>query len=142
MQATAAQKKIIHTITPNRDIKEEWVQWATEDVSKISTNDLTFDQANKILVQNNLPSHKLSFWAKFDKNNKQHMYILSLCIQYGWVAIKKGRRFANLDELNNWLHGKSPVKKALEDMEPDELTDVINALSSMMLKKNEKPIKL
>ena len=140
MQATAEQIKIIHTITPNRDIKEEWVQWATEDVAKISCKDLTFDQANKILVQNNCKPHKLAFWAYFDKTNTQHTYIRSLCINYGWVNYLKGKKVADMDKLNEWMHSdRCPVKKKLQDMTPPELSKLIVALESMTVKKHSKP---
>lgn len=138
MEATKHQKQIIHIVVP-KPIKEEMVQWATDDNDKISTSDLTFDQANEILKKFGKEPHKLAFWATFDKNNAQHRYILSLCVQYGWWEKKlKYGRVANLDKLNEWLHDKSPVKKALKNMAPDELTTVINALSSMMLKQNSK----
>lgn len=133
--ATPAQKKLIHINTANRDIKEEFVQWATDDNNKISCDDLSFEQANKILVQLGKPPHKLNFWAAFDKKNKQHMYILSLCIQYGWKL--SGRRvIADLDKLNEWMHSeRCPVKKALLDMDTDELSKFIIALESMTKKK-------
>ena len=43
MQATKEQKRAIAMNTANKDIKEEFVQWATKDVKKTSTNDLTFE---------------------------------------------------------------------------------------------------
>lgn len=84
MQATKEQKQLIHINTPNRDTKEEFVQWATDDNAKTSCNDLSFDEANKILLQLNLTPHKPKNYAVFDKNNKQHRTILSLCIQNGF----------------------------------------------------------
>ena len=141
MQATAAQIKIIQTIMPTRDIKEEWVQWATEDVTKISCKDLTFDQANKILVQNKCTPHKPLFYAKFDKENPRHKYLLSVVIEYGWFK-RSGKygRIADLDKLNEWMHSaKCPVKKPLMKMTADELSKVITALANMSLKQNSKP---
>jgi len=141
MQATAAQIKIIQTIMPTRDIKEEWVQWATGDVAKISCKDLTFDQANKILVQNKCAAHKPLFYAKFDKENPRHKYLLSVVIEYGWFK-RSGKfgRIADLDELNAWmLSSKCPVRKPLMKMTPDELSKVIAALEKMSLKQNSKP---
>lgn len=41
--ATAKQKQLIHLNTPTKDMKEEWVQWATNSNDKTSCNDLTFD---------------------------------------------------------------------------------------------------
>lgn len=134
--ATKEQKRDIH-MNVHKEVKEEFVQWATADVTKTSCNDLTFDQANRILVQNNRKPHKLAFRAKFDKNNSRHKYLLSLCIQYGWWQVsKKFGKVADLDQLNAWMHSdKCPVKKALTDMDNDELTKVIGALSKMTVKR-------
>jgi hypothetical protein len=136
MQATVQQKKIIHTVVP-RDIKEEYVQWATEDVKKISTNDLTFDQANKILEKFNCTPHKAQFLAVFDKKNPRHTKILSILIEMRWrVWSAKYQRFlANMDKLNEWMHSdKCPVKgKALTKMNDDELSKIIFALEKIAL---------
>jgi len=142
MQATAAQKQSIHMNVP-KPIKEEMVQWATGDISKISTNDLDFDQANRIIEKFGKQPHKPTFYAKFDKKNHRHKYILSLCMQYGWL---KGSgiygRIADLDKLNEWMHSaKCPVKKALMKMDNNELSKVIAALEKMILKHNLKPVK-
>jgi hypothetical protein len=130
--ATANQKRDIHMNVP-KDIKEEVIQWATNDNAKISCNDLSFDQANEVLSRFGRKPHKLNFWAKFDKKNERHKYILSLCIQYGWWK-KSGKynRIADLDKLNAWMHSdRNPVKKALEDMESKELSKFIIALEGM-----------
>jgi hypothetical protein len=116
MQATKEQKKLIQINAPTRDIKGEFVQWATEDVKKISCNDLTFEQANKILVKLGQQPHKLHFRAGFDKKNSRHKYILSLCVQFGWWQLNdKHGRVADLEKLNDWMHSaKCPVQKALK----------------------------
>ncbi|WP_273005624.1 hypothetical protein, partial [Leeuwenhoekiella blandensis] len=86
MKANKKQKQLIHVNAPNRDTKEEWVQWATGDNDKISTNDLTYAQANAILKQMGLKPVPMatadlaSTWGKFDKNNQRHKAILSLLI--------------------------------------------------------------
>jgi hypothetical protein len=139
MQATADQKKLIHINSPTRDMKEEFVQWATGDSSKTSTNDLTFDQANAIMEKwLGLTPHKPKFLASFDKNNTRHKYLLSLLITYGWYC-KSGKygKVANLDKLNEWLQSdKCPVpNKPLKKMNDDELTKIIGAFESMTRKK-------
>lgn len=137
IKATKQQKKIIHTVVP-RDIKEEYVQWATEDVAKTSTNDLTFDQANMILEKFKCTPHKLGFLATFDKDNARHRFLLSLCIQYGWKKkLPKYGWVANTDKLNEWMHSTlCPVPNvALMKMTPDQLSKVIAALENMTLKK-------
>lgn len=81
-------------------------------------------------------------WSYFQAENKQHMAILSRCIQYGWSKEhpKTGRQVADLGSLDTWLRGKStsgqsPVKKPLNEMQPAELSKVISALDKMILKK-------
>lgn len=138
MQATKQQKKLIHINTPTRDIKEEYVQWAMDDNDKRSTNDLTFEAANKILVQLGLTPHKAKFLAVFDTKNPRHKYILSLCIQYGWWIIsEKYGKVADMDKLNEWmLSDRCPVRnKKLKDMTNDDLDRFIGALESMMKKR-------
>ncbi|WP_417366835.1 hypothetical protein [Flavobacterium beibuense] len=136
--ATKQQKQSIHLNIP-KEVKEEWVQWATGDNSKTSTNDLTFDQANRILAENNITPHKLHFRANFDSKNERHKYILSLCIQYGWSTVKRGRTIADLDKLNTWMYSNlCPVQKTLKKMTNDELTKLIGALESMTKKKYSK----
>lgn len=75
-------------------------------------------------------------WASFDKDNKQHMYVLSLLQQLGWS--KTHVRFgtiADLPRLSNFLKSKkSPVPKPLQEMEPDEVSKLISCLDSMLMK--------
>lgn len=138
MEAIKKQKQLIHVNTPTRDMKEEWVQWATGDVKKISCDDLSFEQANKILEQLGIKPLKAEYWAYFDKDNSRHKYVLSLCIQYGWSIRKRGSVFADLDRLNEWMHSnRCPVQKPLKKMSPDELSKFIVALEGMMKSKNK-----
>ena len=75
-------------------------------------------------------------WAYFDKNNAQHMNVLSHCITYGWHEIKNGKSVASLNSLGGWLKSfRSPVQKPLLNMNPTELTTIINALRGMIKKK-------
>lgn len=137
-KATKAQKQFIHVNAPTRDIKEEYVQWATGDVEKISCNDLTFEQANMIIVQLGGTPHKNEAygWAKFDRNNQQHKTILALCMNYGWKKRnpKTGRDIADLGSLGNWLKNdtRCPVRKPLEDMDTIETSKIISALENMV----------
>lgn len=138
MLATKDQKKLIHINSPTRDIKEEFVQWAMDDNSKTSCDDLTFEAANKILVKLGKKPHKAKFLAVFDVKNYRHKYILSLCIQYGWwQASQKYGRVADMDALNEWMYSnRCPVQgKVLKDMSNNELTSFIGALEGMMKKK-------
>ncbi|MDA6068665.1 hypothetical protein NJT12_03440 [Flavobacterium sp. AC] len=127
--ATGDQKRMIAINTPTKDIKEEWVQWATADVKKTSTNDLTFDQANMILKQLGQKEHIKNLWSTFDKNNAQHMSILAIMRTAQWVKKVNSKEVADLDILDHFLKTKSPVKKPLKKMTPTEVSKVIHALN-------------
>lgn len=142
MQATPQQKRLIQINVPTRDIKEEFVQWATGDIKKTSCNDLSFEQANQILVKLGKTPHKAQFRATFDKNNTQHKYILSLCIQYGWSKRTARGAIADLDRLNEWMWSKlCPVQKPLKKMTTEETSKVIVALEGAMNWKYNKKTK-
>ena len=140
MQATAKQKQLIHLNTPNRDIKEEWVQWATQDVAKISTNDLSFEQANAILVKLGKkplrPAKEDSpyYWGMFDRLNHQHSKVLSLLHQLQWT-VKDARRgnLPDIERLGQWLQSKRcPVNKPLKKMDSTELNKIFTALKGII----------
>ena len=134
MQATKEQKQLIHINAPSRDIKEEFVQWATNDNNKISTNDLTFDQANRILEKLGIKPFKSENWAVFDKSNPKHRLIMSLMYQAGWTkAHPRHGEVADMDRLDVFLKSdKSPVKKPLKKMSDEETEKVIKALKGIV----------
>lgn len=137
MQATNKQKQLIAINIPIKDIREEWVQWATGDNKKTSCKDLTFDEANKILIQIGLSPHTPENWAVFDKTNKKHMVIISLMRQAQWV--KPHDRYgevADMERLSQWLQSpRSPITKPLQQMEPEELERIIKALKGIVKSK-------
>ena len=137
MEATKEQKKLIAINTPTKEIKEEWVQWATADVKKTSCNDLTFEEANKILAQLGLKPHVPNNWAVFDKDNAQHRNIMSLMRQAQWV-IPHDRfgEVADMKRLSDFLQSvNSPVTKPLQQMEPEELSKIIHAFKKIVKSK-------
>ena len=138
MTATKQQKFAIRkNCNFKDDIKEEFVQWATQDISKTSLNDLSFEQANKILIaQGDTPKQNVENWGLFDKNNSQHKYILSLCFQMGLTKELKGRDVADIFKLGEWLKSeKSPVRKPLKQMTSYELSRIIFAMEKITEKK-------
>lgn len=136
MQATKEQKQLIHIKAPTRDIKEEFVQWATGDVKCISCDDLNFEQANRILEKLGVRPFKAS-WAKFDKNNSKHRRILSMMYQAGWTVYENGREVPDLNCLNDWLHSsKCPINKPLMMMDDvHEMPRLIKAFSGIVKSK-------
>ncbi len=74
-------------------------------------------------------------FAKFDKTNKQHNYILSLAHQLGWVS-DDNPRLVDLQRLGGWIQSKrSPVRRPLKEQKVYELRKIIVAMESMILKK-------
>lgn len=136
--ATKQQKfEIRRNCGYDEGIKEEYVQWATGDNSKTSLNDLTYDQAAQVIAKQLGRPYVAENWATFDRDNRQHKYIRSLCIQFGMSREhKKYGQVADLDALNEWMHSKRcPVQKPLLQMDTKELSKIINALSAMTVKK-------
>jgi hypothetical protein len=138
MKATKYQKQIIYRIASyNKAAKEEWVQWATNDNSKTSTNDLSFDQANAIIEQagfTHITGKSEKNWAYFDNGNSRHRRILSLLRQLNWVInSEKHGKIADLNRLSNFLKSdKSPVNRPLQKMNSIEVSKTIAALEGII----------
>lgn len=138
MKITTTQIQKIHALLPAR-LKADAVAKAnlvvsfTKDATKTSTKQLTFVQANQLIISfGGTPEN--SNWAFFDAENDQHRHILSLCMQVGWSVwiASKGGYFADLSKLSNFLKGDtSPVKKPLKSMNTQELSKVIYALTKI-----------
>ena len=138
MEASKEQKRLIAINTPNKETKEEWVQWATADANKTSCNDLTFEQANMILKQLGLKPHESIHWAAFDKNNAKHRKIISLMYQAGWTVLNDdGKEIPDLNRLNEFLHSsKCPINKPLKDFDDmHEMPRLIKAFSGIVKSK-------
>ncbi len=142
MKANKHQKQYIYKLSGyNKNTKEEWVQWATNDNSITSTNALTFEEANAIIKQaGGVPSTKRdpeTNWAYFDKDNGQHKYILSLCRQLNWQSPHKTLgKVVDLERLSNWLKSeRSPVNKPLQKMTASQVSKVIAALEGIIKSK-------
>ena len=134
--ATTDQKYTIRKNSNfNVDIKEEWVQWATGDVAKTSLNDLTYAQAEQIILQQTgqtQPQLSQQNWGAFDVKNSKHLAILSLCRQAQKTTFIKGREVADLAWLSHWLQTKAPVKKALLKQDAAELSKTIKAMEGVV----------
>lgn len=141
--ATKKQKQLLHIRIPDDDERAFMVQRITGSLMKTSCNDLSFNQAAELLERLGLSSHKKNNqnqWGRFSKNNRQHMYILSLMRQIGWT--KNSERYgviADMERLGNWLKSsRSPVQMPLMDMNSHQTNTIINALESMLGKKFDK----
>jgi hypothetical protein len=130
-------KRIMQNCAYQIETKNEWVQWVTGDTSCTSLKSITHDQAVKIMLAqtgSKLINEPTENWAVFDKTNSKHKVILSLLYQMQWVKpSEKWGEVPDLDRLSAFLQSdKSPVKKKLKDMEPQELEKLIKALSGIV----------
>ena len=140
MKANAHQKQLIHINQPNKELKEMMVQQITGDISKVSCNDLTFDQANMIIKKLGKQPVKATkeddpvFWAYFDRKNKQHMQIQSLLHQLKWTMPNtKWGRVPDLERFGSWLQSeRAPVSKPLKKMTAAEVSKTIEALNGIL----------
>lgn len=114
------------------DIKEEWVQWATGDSSKRSLNDLTYEQAEKVIQQQTGGNSDKASFQKFDFKNSQHKYILSLLHTIGWTKELNGKTVGDMEALGHWLQTRSPIKLPLTDMGKKQLQKVIYAFEKVV----------
>lgn len=76
-------------------------------------------------------------WGFFDKKNNQHRNVLSLMRQAKWtVPNAKYGEVPDLEKLSDFLKSnKSPVKKPLKEMTPQEVSKVIVALEGVVKSK-------
>lgn len=81
--------------------------------------------------------HSKSNWGLFDKNNQQHKTILSLLRQAQWVVPNgKWGEVPDISRLSEFLKSdKSPINKPLKDMEPEEVSKIIEAFKGIVKSK-------
>lgn len=144
MKITNSQIKKIHALLPPRvkedkEAKTNLIAQYTGSVTATSTKDLTFSQANQLIISlGGLPIILSRAFMRFDVNKKQHRTVLSLCHQLGWKVYSRGRYIADMHRLAEWLQYKSPVQKSLIAMEKEELSKVIFAMENMVLGSGKK----
>jgi hypothetical protein len=128
--------RIMHNCGYNTDIKDELVQWVTDDVARTSLRSITAEQANRIIAaqEGSVEPKPDTSWSKFDKSNVKHRKILSLLIQAGWS--KEHQKFGNVADLERFASflksDKSPVKKPLKKMTILETEKIITALEGIV----------
>jgi hypothetical protein len=139
MNITKAQIQKIHGLLPahiksDKELKESIIIEYTQDFSKYSTKDLTFEQANALIVDlGGKPVY--NEWAGFNYKKDSHRYILSLLQHAGWVRYDKQlkRHVADMNRFGQWLQGdNSPVKKPLNKQEKEEISKTIVALEGIL----------
>lgn len=105
-----------------------------------STKDLTLVQLDGLIAWLNslLKWSKLKDYqfATFERNNKSHMYLLSLCQEYGWAVFnqKLNREVADLNKLGAWIRKCSAAKKPLLQQDTRELQKTVYQFEQMVKK--------
>lgn len=108
-KVTAKQIKMIHVLLPDvyrydKERKADFVFSFTEDETRTSTKDLTIKEAEHMihfLQTGEKPDY--SVYARFEKGNKQHMALLSLCYDASWTTEVKDRLVPDLNKLGRWI---------------------------------------
>ena len=130
MQITNQQIKIIHTLLPavykkDKEQKQGLVYQFTEDHKKTSTKDLSFKQANDMIIRFGGKPVRYDHWGLFDAKNASHKKVLSLCQEIGWSIYndKLKRNVADLYRLSEFLKSpKSPVTMPLKQMTQEQIS--------------------
>jgi len=129
---TKEQIKRIYAMLPARikgdkEEKEALIVQFTEDEEKRSTKDLTWLQAEELIISLGGTNKKYLPYAKFDHKNSQHRKMLSLAITLGWAEYneKYNKMVADLERLGGWIATMSIYKKPLLKHTKKELTQLI-----------------
>ena len=138
--ATNRQIQHIHKLLPKEvkqdpELKASIVIQFTEDPEKTSTKDLNFNQANQLIESlKGKPAPAVNNFARFDFKNKQHLYMLSLCRQNGWLAWneRKKEMLADLKRLAHWLENTGYLKKPLMKYNEKELPKLVKQFENVV----------
>jgi hypothetical protein len=75
-------------------------------------------------------------FALFDRDNRQHRYLLSLCQQMNWIIwdAHRERYLADLQRLGHWIRTRTESKKPLLEQNKQELERTIYQFEQMLSK--------
>ena len=140
MKATTKQIQAIFAVLPDtyrkdKEQREGLIYQFTNDWQKTSTKDLTYNQANELIIKFGGKISNYDHWGKFDYKKNSHKLILSLLNQLGWQTYNTKYRglVADMQRFSEWLKSsKSPVKKPLQKMNTAEVSKIIVALENMV----------
>lgn len=79
-------------------------------------------------------------WGAFDASNKQHRTIMALCRNRQWVKPDDKHQSGEVADMDGAFSDflksvRSPVRKPLKDMTPQEVSKIIIALSGVVVHK-------
>lgn len=110
-------------IKQDKEVRKEFIYNITQDPERTSTKDLTMQEANMIIDEF---SDDKKRYAYFDKHNKQHMILISLARQVGWLSTKEdGTVVACLERLGGWIKKYGHLHKPMKDYNPSQLSKLI-----------------
>lgn len=132
--------RIMQNCNYNVEMKDEWVQWVTNDNSRTSLRSITHDQAIKIMMQQTGSTDKSRLvpttenWGLFDKDNRQHLTLLAYMRTAQWTTPNgKHGEVADIERLSDFLKSdKSPINKPLKKMQPWEVSKIIEAFKGIV----------
>jgi len=130
MNITNQQIKIIHTLLPDvykkdKEQKQELIYQFTNDYDKTSTKNLTFTQANDMIIRFGGKAVGYDHWGLFDVKNGSHRKVLSLCQEIGWTIYNDNqkRNVADIYRLSEFLKSKKcPINLPLKKMTPLQIS--------------------
>ena len=139
MKITNLQIKIIHTLIPavykeDKDQKKGLIHQFTGNYKKTSTKDLTFNQANEMIIRFGGKPVNYDHWGLFDAKNGAHLKVLNVLQEIGWIIYneQQKRNVADIYRFSEWLKSnKAPVQKPLKRMQPKEVSKIITALEGI-----------
>jgi len=135
--------RIMKNAQYQEETKNEWVQWVTADVNRTSLKSITQAQAKKIIMaqEGSTPINqpKAENWGVFDKDNSQHKRIQAN-LRAANIVVQNGK-WGEVADMTGWFarflkSDKSPVKKPLNKMTPQEVSKIIVALDGVVIWKN------
>jgi hypothetical protein len=105
---------------------------STKDLSEMQLDGL-IAWLNSMLQWSEFKDHQ---FATFDMSNKSHMYLLSLCQEYGWTVWneKMQREVSDLNKLGAWIRKCSAVKKPLLQQDNADVRKTIYQFAQMVKK--------
>jgi len=142
-EPSSAQQRIkINVLLPkhikeDKEEKKAFMLQFTKDKARTSTTQLSYDEANDVIQSlggkfNKNTTH--SYYALFDKENVQHMAILSLCHQIGWIVYQPNlaKNVADLNQLGAWMQKHSYLKKSLKAYTAQEMPKLVKQFESVV----------
>ncbi|OGX23353.1 MAG: hypothetical protein A3K54_00110 [Omnitrophica WOR_2 bacterium RBG_13_44_8] len=87
-------------------------------------------------LSGNINNNDYLNYGKFDKNNKQHTYLLSMCMQLGWTVFNKNvqRNVADIVRLGRFIMHFGAIKKPLIEQSKQELQTTVYQFEQMVSK--------